>query len=242
MHPLFPHAAGQWARKIRGRFVYFGPWAEPQGALERYLRQKDDLLAGRKPRPVDQSDDGVTVAHACNHFLSAKKDRVNVGELQQRTWDEYHRVCQRIVRVFGRNRCVSDLRPDDFAELHKDIAKTNGPVRLRNEIKTARSVFKWAYEAQLIDRPVPYGPGFTVPSAKTLRVNRTRHEKRLFTRDQLHRLMNAASVPMRGFAPITKSYPIHPTIDTPVGIKLYRMSENLRFRKNAARYTHGVIG
>lgn len=47
--PLFPHASGRWAKKVRRNFAYFGKVADdPTGeaALNLWLEQKDELLAG----------------------------------------------------------------------------------------------------------------------------------------------------------------------------------------------------
>src|SRR3954464_4901106 len=85
-YPLFAHAAGVWAKKIRGKLHYFGPWSDPDGALAKYLEQKDALHAGRKPRPAP---DALTVKDAANAFLNAKKALLDVGELSPHTWNNY---------------------------------------------------------------------------------------------------------------------------------------------------------
>src|SRR5262249_31680824 len=85
--PLFPHATGRWAKKVRGKLHYFGKCVDdPKGvaALAIWLEQKDDLLAGRKPR--SKSDGDVTLADLINGFLNHKRERVDSGELAIRTW------------------------------------------------------------------------------------------------------------------------------------------------------------
>src|SRR5262245_61621459 len=81
--PLFPHATKRWAKKVKGRMYYFGTWADPDGALAKYLAQKDDLYAGRKPRPQVE---GFTVRDLCNQFLNSKRHLVDTRELKQRTF------------------------------------------------------------------------------------------------------------------------------------------------------------
>lgn len=82
---LFPHVGGVWAKKIRGRLHYFGPWSDPEGALRRYLDQKDDLYAGRTPRtPCDS----LTVRELLNRYLTAKKVLEESGEILPTTFTD----------------------------------------------------------------------------------------------------------------------------------------------------------
>ncbi len=200
--PLFPHASGQWAKKILQRIHYFGKWADPQAALEKYLAEKDDLLAGRTPSPKG-GPDGPTVADLCNHFLTFKKGLLASGEIADRTFQEYFSVCQRLVTAFGKTRPIADLVGDDFQRLRERMARDWGPVRVGNEIQRVRSVFKYGYDAALIDRPVRFGPGFKKPSAKVLRQNRAKAGLRMFEREELlaaleHATINAKAMMLLG--------------------------------------------
>src|SRR5262249_9708342 len=80
--PLYAHAAGVWAKKIRGKVHYFGKWDDPDGALASYLAQKDDLHAGRTPR---EQTECLTVKEMCNAFLNYKKAMEENGEISPRT-------------------------------------------------------------------------------------------------------------------------------------------------------------
>jgi hypothetical protein len=44
--PLFAHGNGQWAKKVKGRLRYFGPWDDPQTALARFLGTTPEVSNG----------------------------------------------------------------------------------------------------------------------------------------------------------------------------------------------------
>jgi integrase len=92
---------------------------------------------------------------------------------------------------------VADLEAADFAALRNRLAKRWGPVRLGNGIQRMRSVFKHALDAGLIDRPVRFGPGFVRPSKKVIRLHRAGQGPKLFTADEVRRLVAAADVQLK---------------------------------------------
>jgi integrase len=192
--PLTAHPAGYWCKKIRGKLHYFGPWADPDAALKKYLEQKDALHAGRAPRPDGK---GLTVKALANGFLNHKKALLDAGELSPRTWGEYKETTDLLVKHFGKGRLVEDLGPEDFAGLREKMAKRWGPTRLRNFIQRVRSVFKFAADNGLIDKVVRYGQGFQRPSQKTLRLHRAKQGAKLFTAEEVRRMLDAAGVPLK---------------------------------------------
>src|SRR5262245_32033652 len=192
--PLFPHATRRWAKKIRGQLHYFGPWGDPDAALKKYLEQKDALHAGRKPR---EATEGVTVKELCNQFLNAKRARLETGESTNRSWQDYKDACDLVLSHFGKSRLVADLDPQDFAALRSKLAKRWGPVTLGNVIQRMRVAFKFAFDKGLIDRPVRYGQNFKRPSRKVVRIDRARKGPKLFSADEIRRLLAAASVQLK---------------------------------------------
>jgi len=192
--PLFPHAQGYWAKKIRGKTHYFGPWADPDGALEKYLAQKDALHSGRKPR---EEAGAATVHVLVNRFLNEKKALVASGELSPRTWTDYKGACDEIVRSLGKSRRLEDVAPEDFALLRKRMAKKWGVHRLGKVIQCIRCVFKFGYEAALLATPMRFGSGFKRPSKKTLRLAKAKRGPMLFTAAEIRQLIEAAGIPLR---------------------------------------------
>lgn len=168
--PLFAHASGQWAKKIKGKMWYFGMWNEPQAALDRFKKEVDEIQSGRDPRKLATGVAGVatqagcTVVHLVNSFLTEKEDRMLAGRLSKKMFVQYRDACKLLIDCFGKERLVSALVPQDFSALRSAFPKTWGVSMVGSTIGRVRSVFLFAVEADLIEKPVKFGGGFKRPS------------------------------------------------------------------------------
>ena len=191
--PLFPHATGRWAKKVLGKFAYFGKVADdPRGeaALLLWLEQRDDLLAGRTPR---SKVSGPTVRDLVNHFLTSKKRSLESGEISSRTFADYHATGERVIKAMGKDRLTSDLAAQDFEKYRSQLAKKWGPTCIGNEVGRVRTLFKYGFESDLLERPAKFGPAFKKPSRRVMRIARAEKGPRLFEAEQLRQVLDEAS-------------------------------------------------
>jgi integrase len=192
--PLFAHANGRWAKKIKGRLVYFGLWSDPAGALRDYLKRKADLYAGKETR---EAVGEITVKQLCNKFLAIKQRRVDTGELSPLMFQDYKAQATLVVKSFRGSRAVSDLQPDDFGRLRNVMSKSWGFYHLTKAIQMTRSIFLFGYKDGLLEKPMRFGSEFDRPTKKTMRLHVARQGSRLFTPVEIHQLIGAASVQIR---------------------------------------------
>jgi hypothetical protein len=140
--PLTAHRNGQFCKKIRGQLFYFGSVKDPDAALNRYHEHCAGLHSGRITEV--KRDVGLTVRELANRFLEAAEARRDVGELSPRTFVDYYRDCERLVRFFGRDRVVESITRDDLKLLRKHLARGVNPETLNGRIGVTRSIFKFA--------------------------------------------------------------------------------------------------
>lgn len=199
--PLTAHANGQWCKKILGKIRFFGVWADPESAHQHYLRVADDLHAGREP--VRGAEDEFTVKKLGNQYLAYQMQRVGMGQIGGRWFEDCRRVIKQFARSVGTARPVRSLTPEDFQSYRRQIALRGlrgrrglGVYAILRTITVIRGMFKWACETGLLEQPPRYGRAFAKPSATDIRRSRAARErengKKLFTAEQLHKLLEAA--------------------------------------------------
>ena len=191
--PLFPHQNGQWAKKIRGRLHYFGPWDDWRAALNDYLDKKEDLQAGRTPVTTPDAKRFDELVEA---FLGSKQALADSGERSDRTPEDYQTIFDKVREVWG-NIALEQIGKSEFATLREELAEIHSPITLANDIQRVRCLFNWAYENDFLDRPMKYGDSFKKPSKKAQRRQRNNRPKKFFPAPQIQLMLEEATPTLR---------------------------------------------
>ncbi|MGE0755721.1 MAG: tyrosine-type recombinase/integrase [Pirellulaceae bacterium] len=171
---------------------YFG--TDRERAAAEYYRVREDLEAGREPAPAN--DTRTTVKLLVNTFLSHKRSQVRLGEITQRSFDDYLAVSERMADHFGRHRAVEDLRAGDLLEYRQKYGEGKSPHTVGNEVQRIRVILGFAFSQGLIAKPVRFGE-FKRPSKSAFRRQRQAIGSRIIEPPQLGKVMTAADVQLR---------------------------------------------
>jgi integrase len=195
--PLFAHANGQWAKKVRNKIRFFGVWDDPKAALDRWLDEKDALLADRVPRSHKRIADSPALHEVCNSFLTTKEALRDAGELSRHTFKSYVDNCKEVTKFLGRDRLVNDIEPEDFLSLRSHWAQRWGVVRLAAEINRSRAIFNFAFKNRMIPAQIVFGESFKRPSKKTMRLSKAAGGSKMFQAEELRRMIATATQPLK---------------------------------------------
>ena len=106
-------------------------------------------------------------------------------------------TCEVLVGLLGKDRPVADLETSDFEKLRTDLAETRGAHALAGVIQRIRTLFKYAWDVGIIDKPIRFGTVFRKPSKKSMRKARNDAGTRMIEAEDFRKLLATASTPLK---------------------------------------------
>lgn len=194
--PLYAHSRGYWCKTHKGRKFNCGPWDDPQAALARWDEIRHKLERGENPSSNNSAPD---VEWLVTEFVNSKIDQCEAGDLSPNTLGQYKLVGKWLEENMGRARLLESIGPSDFQRLRRKFPDDWSPTTVRNQVTVIRSIFKWGYDHELLDRPVRYGSNFSKPSAKRMRVHRHTQAAKVFTAREIWSMHDYASDHVRAW-------------------------------------------
>jgi integrase len=190
--PLFPHDRGKWAKKIKGKMIYFGSWDDPFGALAEY-----EALDGANEKP--SSDKCLVLGDLLNLFLEQKSAQVQEGLIVKRTYQELENTAIHFAKHVGRDRNANALTPADFGGYRANLVnvKKYGPVTTSNEIVRVRSMMTWIHKTYYPGTSPQFGPSFDRANRKSLRKHKADAKSKLLAPATIHAILDESGVHFR---------------------------------------------
>lgn len=167
----------RYRKIIRGQHFYFGNGGDADDALADYLATRHHLELGKtlaEARELAARAEGkpgsrVTVDELANRYLADRIAAQTAGRLQEQTLRDYKHAARLLIGCVGRSTVVDELTPNDFARMQRELHKGRQLQTVKNLIVNIKIIFNFAYDRDLIDRPVKYGRSFHVSSREIKR-------------------------------------------------------------------------
>jgi hypothetical protein len=187
---------GRVCKRIDGQLVY---WPDEETALAELQELRRRRMAGEHGRQPTALLTDAPLRTIGNLYRAAKRPTV-----KPETWDDYEEAIDDFFRRVGKFKIPSDLRPDDFAAVRAAWEREVGPWRIDNRVQAVRTMFRWAHRtARLIKSEPWYGDAFNKTTAgekrQARREREARHGERIFTPDELRKILRAVREPLRTF-------------------------------------------
>lgn len=194
--PLFLHRNGQWAKKVRGKLRYFG--TDLDAAMKRWANEKDHLLAGYDPPRIDGKP---TLAELANLYLANSQERVATGEVRADHTHENKIVLEMVITAVGGRSKPDSMSPQQWAKVRTALATRldGNPVAqatLQARLSRAGAFLNWSLKKGWV-KSLDLGGELDPPAKRLLRREATARGKRLWDRDDLLAVIEAAGVNFR---------------------------------------------
>lgn len=193
--PLFAHGCGQWAKKIRGKMRYFGPWGDPKGAQERLRAFIADDAAGRVAIPVNNDQPFRNVVDA---YITARHEHLKAGKITLRHYADMARVTKILAGQIDLTRPVNAIGPADWTAVHRHLMGRHGSSTVTRTVTILRGLVKWAVAMGMIDAgAMRFGPDFKIVPAAVLQRAQAARGDRLYSVEQVGMMIEAATQPLK---------------------------------------------
>jgi integrase len=216
--PLRPHRNGSWYKSVwnprtkRSEQFYFGSWRDdPRG--ERaisdpaigWLARRPGILAGIDNVRVQSAADDIGLGELMTRFLTFKRNKAQAGELSLSTLADYLREIELFVAFMKPAIPVSALRPEHFTAYMDHLINDRNLGRMARKRVRAYVTAFLRYGATNSWYTMPNtGCDWAAPATDpdAMRQMKARagikdFSDRIFTGDELNRLLNRASPTFR---------------------------------------------
>jgi hypothetical protein len=113
---LFPHKTKRWAKKIKGKTVYFGPWNDWRAALKAY---EAFIVSGP-----------ITVTEARTKYVAYLESLLASEEVTSRHVNAVWWTLKRFEKIVGGTKLIGNLGASDYSRWRVELGKTNRALKL----------------------------------------------------------------------------------------------------------------